>query len=185
MNETETFKKLNNNKQNNFPSWIIIHHSGGGENNPFLKTSHHTAQSVEKYHLSKGWDGIGYHYFIHQDGAIWKGRPEHINGAHCKEQSMNTNSIGICLAGNFDIETPTQEQLNSVKSLISEIVVKYNITEDKLTGHRTFAKYKSCPGNKFSDSLIKSLYPKNTEQKCKCLKDATLKELVEELTKKI
>ena len=183
MFETKTFKNLNKFTPNNFPEWLIIHHSGGGENNPFLKTSHHTANSVENYHLSRGWDGIGYHYFIELNGDVWKGRPEHRNGAHCKEQSMNNKSLGICIAGNFDVETPSQAQMDSLKGLVKGLVQKHNIKKDRIVGHRKFATYKSCPGNKFSDSLIASL-SEIADVKID-LSKVTTKELLEELISRL
>src|SRR3990167_909792 len=102
MKETNTYKNLKDNPQNNYPEYLIIHHTGGTSKpkDDLADTSHHTANGIEAGHLKLNWQGIGYHYVIHKDGEMWRGRPEHINGAHTKEQDMNTKSIGICLAGN-------------------------------------------------------------------------------------
>lgn len=178
--ETQTYKDLKDRPQNNFPEWFIIHHTGGGENNPFMTTSHHTAKSVENYHLAKGWDGIGYHYFIELDGQVYKGRPEHVNGAHCKEQKMNFKSIGICLAGNFDVEDPSEAQINSLRELLKELKVKYNIPNERIVPHRHFAP-KSCYGNRLSDDWARNLL----NEECICLKNATPKQILDELLKRI
>lgn len=154
MNETKTFKKFKNSTQDNFPEWIIVHHSGGTDKNPLEDTSHHTAQIMETYHISKGWEGLGYQYVIHKDGAIWAGRPEHYHGAHTVD--YNRKSIGICLAGNFDATLPTKEQEQALAGLIASLIALYSIPREKIVPHRTFAT-KTCYGNKLPDDWARNL----------------------------
>ena len=52
----------------NIPEYIIVHHTGGTDDNPLADTSHHTFEIVDAYHKSLGWDGIGYNWFIEKDG---------------------------------------------------------------------------------------------------------------------
>ena len=35
-----------------------------------------TAEGIHSYHLSLGWAGIAYHYFVAKNGDIYRGRPE-------------------------------------------------------------------------------------------------------------
>lgn len=154
MNETQTYKNLKDKPQNNFPEMIIVHHGGGTDANPLLDTSNQTAQIYEAYHLSKGWDGLGYQYVIHKNGDIWKGRPEHRNGAHTVGQ--NEKSIGICLVGNFDATLPTLEQKNALIGLFNAIRVRYPAIGDKIYPHRKFAT-KTCYGTKLSDTWARDL----------------------------
>lgn len=155
MNETNTYQKLKNEPQNNFPNKIVIHHTGGTAKDPKADTSHHTANIVETGHLSLGWDGIGYHYFIHKDGEVWRGRPEHRNGAHAGNP-VNFESIAICLAGNFDVTLPTEKQIESLKHLLVDIMERYNISPDRIYPHRKFAN-KSCYGSKLKDDWASGL----------------------------
>lgn len=154
MNETNTYKKLLANPKTNLPEWIIVHHSGGTDANPLADTSHHTAQIMEEYHLSKGWDGLGYQYVIHKDGAVWKGRPEHVQGAHTV--GYNQKSIGICLAGNFDATMPTKEQENALRTLLVAISSKYSIKPENIVPHRKFA-VKTCYGKNLGDDWARNL----------------------------
>ncbi len=154
MNETNTFKKFKNSPQDNFPEYIIVHHSGGTDQNPLEDTSNHTAKIMEDYHLSKGWEGLGYQYVIHKNGDVWAGRPETYHGAHTVD--YNKKSIGICLAGNFDATLPTPEQIKSLTDLMNTIKVKYNIALDKIVPHRTFAN-KTCYGLKLPDDWARKL----------------------------
>jgi hypothetical protein len=152
--ETNTYKKLLNNKINNKPNRIIVHHSGGTDANPMADTSEHTAKGMELWHIGKGWIGLGYHYVIHKNGDIWKGRPEHVNGAH--SVADNTESIGICLSGNFDATLPTKEQEESLKVLMLNIMSRHGITTDKIYPHRHSAN-KTCYGKKLSDTWASEL----------------------------
>jgi N-acetylmuramoyl-L-alanine amidase len=157
--ETETFKKLNSLAKNNTPEYLIVHHSGGTDANPLADTSEHTAKGMELWHLGKGWDGLGYHYVIHKNGDVWKGRPEHRNGAHAK--GYNTKSIGICLAGNFDATKPTAEQEQSLRLILKELTVKYSISPDKIIPHRSVAN-KTCYGNNLSEDWARNLITENS-----------------------
>lgn len=148
MNETNTYKKFKDAPRDNFPEMIIVHHSGGTDANPLADTSNHTAEMMEAYHLSKGWEGLAYQYVIHKDGAVWLGRPETYHGAHTV--GYNNKSIGICMAGNFDATMPTNAQIASLKALMLDIRARYPIIGDKVYPHRKFAK-KTCYGSKLPD----------------------------------
>lgn len=174
--ETNTFKKLKNDGANNFPESIIVHHTGGTNPNPEADTSHHTAKMVEDYHLSLGWDGIGYHWFIEKNGDIWKGRPEKRNGAHTI--NMNTKSVGVCLAGNFDVTLPTKEQESSLVWLVNQIKSRYSIKE--IVPHRKYAN-KTCYGKLLTDDWAVKLM-----QKTPCsLSSFTFNEIFEEFKKRL
>ena len=154
MNETQTYKNLKNKPKDNFPEMIIVHHSGGTDANPSEDTSNHTAQIMEAFHLSKKWEGLGYQYVIHKDGAVWLGRPETYHGAHTV--NFNNKSIGICLAGNFDVTLPTPLQEISLKSLILDIRGRYPNIGEKIYPHRRFAK-KTCYGSRLADNWVLNL----------------------------
>jgi N-acetyl-anhydromuramyl-L-alanine amidase AmpD len=99
--------------------------------------------------MSKGWKDVGYHYVIPKTGEIQKGRDEGAVGAHCKEQSMNHHSIGICLTGNFDNYEPNEAQFESLISLTKDIMKRHNISIEHIKKHCDYAHYKSCPGKVF------------------------------------
>ncbi|WP_291653582.1 N-acetylmuramoyl-L-alanine amidase [Clostridium sp.] len=127
---------------NNNPNKIIYHHSARKEWSP---------EGINEYHKSKGWIGIGYHYYIRKDGSIYSGRPENAEGAHTKGE--NNNSIGICLEGNFEDEYPRDEQLESLYKLSLYISLKYDIY--KIIGHKDV--YSTlCPGENFSIEDIRN-----------------------------
>lgn len=139
---------------NNFPKMIIIHHTSGTDANPLADTSSHTFEMVDTYHRSKGWDGIGYHWFIEKNGKIKKGRDETKVGAHTV--GYNDKSIGICLAGNFDFSLPTESQIQALTKLMGEIMSRYALPASEIYPHRKFAK-KTCYGTRLSDTWASEL----------------------------
>jgi len=145
--------------------YLIVHHTGGTDADPMLDTSHHTFDIVNEYHRQK-WDFksrlnfyIAYHYFIEKDGRTIQGRMDAELGAHTKGYN---NSIGICLAGNFDATDPTKEQEKSLKELLARLVAKYTIEYKNIVPHRKFAR-KSCYGNRLSDNWARDLVMGNLE----------------------
>jgi N-acetylmuramoyl-L-alanine amidase len=121
------------------PQFIIVHHSGN---------NYTTFDKVDAYHKSKGWDGIGYHYFIEKSGEIKKGRKDNEIGAHCKADGMNYKSIGICLSGNLLTDLWTPQQLQSLEKLLFELEETYKIDRiHNVLGHQEVKGASTdCPG---------------------------------------
>lgn len=115
---------------------IILHHA---------EASNCTVEDINRWHLNNGWTGIGYHYFVRKDGSIYRGRPENAIGAHAI--GANTNSIGICAEGRYNIEIMPEAQKNAIKELIADIKSRYGNLAVK--GHKEVSNT-SCPRQKLS-----------------------------------
>lgn len=120
---------------------LVVHCSATTAGKPFR------AADIDRWHRSKGWDGIGYHYVIPLDGSIEPGRAVAETGAHV--QGHNANSIGICLIGGVDArgraaDTFNAEQYDALETLLRALRDKYPST--KIMGHRDFPGVrKDCP----------------------------------------
>ena len=55
---------------------LVIHCSATKENQPL------TIQTLETSHQKRGFNGIGYHYYIRQSGEVVNTRPLNRIGAH-------------------------------------------------------------------------------------------------------
>ena len=143
---------------------IVIHHAGFPSD---LDTS---AREIHNLHLSRGWSGVGYHYIIRKDGTIERGRPRDAVGAHCYHD--NEHTVGINLAGNFDIARPTPAQVIAGQRLLAELCRIYGINPERWTilGHRDLIKT-SCPGG-----MLHSLLPVMTEGAKRLRGEAEVKE---------
>lgn len=119
---------------------IIIHCSATREGAEF------TAADIRRWHKAQGWQDIGYHYVIRIDGTIEAGRPEHMQGAHCK--GHNKSSIGVCYIGGIASDgktakdTRTEAQKASLLKLVRELKMRY--PSATVHGHNEFAA-KACP----------------------------------------
>ena len=135
---------------------IVIHHAGFPDAD---KDS--SAEEIHKFHQEvNGWAGIGYHYVIRKDGTIEQGRKPLAVGAHAYQH--NKNSVGICVAGNFDIGKPNREQMDSLKLLTAWLCQRYKLNPMRkgvIVGHRNLNDTK-CPGD--------NLYPKLDEIRRYC-----------------
>lgn len=136
--------------------FIVLHHS-------LTRRDITTFTAVNNYHKQK-WNFksalgyyIGYHYFIDCQGKVYQGRKDEEVGAHCQEARKNFNSLGICLAGNFDIELPSQAQEKSLKTLITDLMAKHKIPGANLKFHRDYAPYKTCPGKNIKDDFYEKI----------------------------
>lgn len=144
----------------NNPNKIIVHHSGGSDANPLQDSSNFTFQACNELHKSRkftksslGWY-VGYHFYIAKNGQITQAREYSDEGCHCVGQ--NTQSIGICVAGNFDATLPTKEQIASLKQLMIKVCYDCKISKNEIYPHRKFAN-KTCYGNKLSDTWARDL----------------------------
>ncbi len=111
---------------------IILHHA---------EASHASVEDVNRWHLERGWTGIGYHFYIRKDGRIYRGRPEWATGAHA--QGHNSRAIGICCEGSYMTETMPKAQFDALVALVREETAKY--PGAKVLRHKD-VNSTDCPG---------------------------------------
>ena len=148
----------------NSPKYLIIHHTGGIDVDPLADTSNQTFEVVNAWHRQNPntWLGtysslgyaIGYHYFIDKKGKMTQGREDYDEGAHCVDH--NIDSIGICMAGNFDVTSPTNAQISSLNEIIGKKMKEYDISINNVVPHRYFSK-KTCYGNRLTDNWLRDI----------------------------
>ena len=144
----------------NTPKYLIIHHTSGSDSNPLSDSSNFTFEQCDKLHEEKFnmksslGHYIGYHYYIEKDGKTVQGRADTDEGAHTI--GYNSQSLGICLAGNFDLTLPTLQQIDSLRKLLKEKREEFDIDINKILPHRMFAK-KTCYGNNLPNEWARNL----------------------------
>ncbi len=103
--------------------------------------------SIDSYHRSLGWQGIGYHYVIRRSGLIEIGRPIEQVGAHVS--GHNAHSVGICLIGGVDARGKaennfTPPQFASLRKLLEVLLLMWPAAD--ICEHRDFPGVaKDCP----------------------------------------
>lgn len=96
------------------------------------------AYVINKWHKEKGWDMIGYHRVILEDGTVEQGRPIWMPGAHA--YGYNQKSLGICLIGKG---TYTLQQWQSLRDTIHDLLKSHPAAV--VCGHNDLDKSKGCP----------------------------------------
>lgn len=120
---------------------IVIHHAAARAC---------TVQQVHSWHLNNGWAGIGYHFFVRKDGAIYRGRPEHTVGCHAS--GGNYNSLGICFEGDYMAETTMPEaQKQAGRNLVAYLKQRYGV--NTVQKHLQVSST-DCPGAYFPFEYI-------------------------------
>ena len=71
---------------------IVIHCSATRCNRDF------PVEALEACHRARGFNGIGYHYYITRDGQLHLTRSEAVPGAHAKHYNKNTSHCStVCV----------------------------------------------------------------------------------------
>jgi len=126
---------------------------------------HHTAirpdvgpERIAELHVmedqSRGkdpWPGIGYHFFIHDDGTIDQCNDLETVSYHVYRN--NAYALGIVLGGSFmNGVAPTDPQLRSLAHLIAWLMQELRIPSQNVWGHREFPDNATvCPGSEWTE----------------------------------
>lgn len=112
--------------------YLVVHCSdsppGRGDN----------AKTIHQWHTERGFDCIGYHKVILEDGTIESGRPEYLRGAHCR--GLNYCSLSVCLIGQRDF---SEAQICSLEEIIREWENRY--PNASAVEHHSLDESKTCP----------------------------------------
>lgn len=131
--------------------YVVLHHSATDEGN---------ASNFDRYHReTRKWShGLAYHFVIGNGNGSGNGEIEvgdrwknQIHGAHTANMNLNQIAIGICLVGNFEEDNkPTNNQLESLTSLVNYVSKRYKIPESNVIMHnQVVQKGTACPGKNF------------------------------------
>lgn len=96
------------------------------------------ASTIDRWHREKGWDMIGYHDVILEDGTVQYGRPTWMPGAHV--YGYNKKSIGIVLMGKG---VYTGQQWAKLPKHIHKRLEQF--PNAVVCGHNDLDKNKGCP----------------------------------------
>lgn len=124
---------------------VFIHCSAS--DNP----DHDNVSVMDKWHRDRGWNGVGYHFFIQKNGTIQVGRNiERTPAAQRNRKKVdrpyfgggNEGTIAICLHG-LHKDKFTMQQRKALVDFCSQINNVYN-GEVTFHGHREI-DWKECP----------------------------------------
>lgn len=141
---------------------IVIHHSIS-EDHPLLVNF----QDIRDYHVNVNkWRDVGYNFVldkINNRTEIFVGRMLTETGAHTIELGLNKVGIGICVIGDYDEKSPSEESIDVLgrlcRSLMEEFLIPYvNVIghwEAQMMGGLPPSKRKTCPGKMFNMDMFR------------------------------
>jgi hypothetical protein len=135
-------------------SWVtqlVVHHSGTFRSHDYDNLPLY--QSEAQYQNAKsipGSKGLMYHYKIDNQGTISHVRPHNVLLWHDGNFPSNQHSIAICIDGNFQEQTPTQEQFEALKQLLDNLCTQhpeFPASQGDVYPHRHFSATSCCGDN--------------------------------------
>ncbi|MFC6999737.1 peptidoglycan recognition protein family protein [Rufibacter roseus] len=135
------------------PTKITIHHTAVKQ--APQKTLQEKLKGLQKFsqerapladgRMKEQWADIPYHFYITADGTIGEGRELKYTGDSNTPYDP-TGHVLIVLEGNFQVETVTPIQFQNLVNLIKAVAKRWNISADKISGHKDNAST-ACPGD--------------------------------------
>jgi len=105
----------------------------------------------------KGWIDIPYHFMIDLNGNIYEARPINYPGDTNTEYDPTGHAL-VEVMGNYEVQTLSEKQLNSLIELITFLAKEFNVPTSKIKTHRDYSTETVCPGKNiykyFQDSTI-------------------------------
>lgn len=129
---------------------ITVHHSGS-----LLQDNQNAPQRLrdhQAYHQAdQGWPDLAYHYVVDRNGHVYEGRPVWAVGDTGTDYDP-TGHFLICCEGQFNDQTPTEEQLEAAAGLAASASASFAVGLDTVMGHRDVVST-SCPGDRLYAEL--------------------------------
>src|SRR5690554_791665 len=96
---------------------IYVHHTADNGPGPGPHAEAAYMRHLQRFHQDgRGWADIGYSFVIMPSGRVYEGRGFAVVGAHT--EGHNSTAHGICFAGNFQTQQPTDEAIRAASQLI-------------------------------------------------------------------
>lgn len=152
--------------------FLLVHHSASrnghtGADAPGILRSFYDFHTGER-----GWNDIAYNFLIDADGGIWEGRAGSMSGPVAGDATGGNQGFSqlVCIIGDYNAITPTQESLDSLVLVLVWLADRYgvstapgaevsfvsrgsnkwaagtSVTTPTITGHRTMSQT-TCPGD--------------------------------------
>ena len=112
-------------------SHLIIHHSAGTNVSSDWAG---VVRSIWDYHVNiNGWSDIGYNWLVDPNGVLYEGRGDNILGAHfC---GTNTNTMGVCVMGDFTNMPPTNNAEIMLTNLLTWKICDIDADPEETASH--------------------------------------------------
>lgn len=142
-------------------NFLIVHHTAGSNSSSDWAA---VVRSIWNFHVNtNGWADIGYNFLVDKEGKIYAGRQDDTRGAHFS--GHNSGTSGMALMGNFTTQTPENQMLIALESLLvwkacnkdlDPLATGFHsssgLTLNTISGHRDGGSTE-CPGDQMYPML--------------------------------
>lgn len=117
-------------------------------------------RSIDAYHRSKGWSGIGYNLIVFRTifgrSVVYEGRGVRLVGAHSAGE--NSTSLGVCIVGDYTKQKPGRLLMWKIRRVFDHLVDTGVLTKPRKShptgGHRDApGANTACPGDNLQKKL--------------------------------
>lgn len=124
------------------PGGCVLHHSASRVASP---------ADIHRWHLGRGYCGIGYHFVVRKNGKVYRGRPTWAMGGH----TLGYNHwLGIVAEGDFTREKMPEKQRISLQRLCAQLARQYRGL--RFEPHRAMPDNATvCPGGNYPLAKIR------------------------------
>lgn len=119
---------------------IVIHHSGSDEPDQ----APHSLAALHVGDARYAWPGIGFHFFIAADGAIYQTNRLETICYHVA--NLNAHAVGVVLVGRFSANQPTPAQTSATAALLAWLTQELTLPASSIAGHCDVGEETECPG---------------------------------------
>lgn len=124
---------------------IVIHQTDAEDMGAF------SPYATANYHVNNNdWAGIGYHYYIIDDGTIFQTNDDnvisyHASGYNARSLSVVITGLHRCSASDDNYEILNDKKYNALVYTLAKLTNRYNLPSSAIIGHTETGSPKSCP----------------------------------------
>lgn len=143
---------------------ITLHHAGDPKPMTPQDDAVKKLQALQSWGArDKNWWDLPYHFLISLDGTIYEGRDFNYVGETNTKYDTEGHFL-ISVMGNYDLQEPTKEQINSITDLMAWAVQEFNVPVENIKGHCDFAET-GCPGKNLKPYLKDGTFAKGVKER--------------------
>jgi hypothetical protein len=135
------------------PQRITLHHEGSPKPLSPQDDPRRLLRNLQAWGFrEKGWADIPYHFLLDLDGNIYAARdPMKVGDTNTTYDP--TGHLLVTLMGNYELQMPTQKQLDALCDFLAWLCDYYNIDPATIACHREYA-LTACPGKYFAAYVL-------------------------------
>jgi len=124
---------------------VTLHHTGDSRPLLHADSAVFRLRGIQRWGASdRNWWDVPYHFLLGLRGEIFEGRDYRFMGETNTAYDPGGHFL-ISVIGNYQVQEPTQAQLNSIADLMAWALDEFDLPLEKIGGHYNYADT-GCPG---------------------------------------